>query len=135
MTTRAPSVKTLCSLKDVTPALAKQLRTVIKLESYEALGEFAEKHCPQTTSWFQSCLHAPSKGEVRAAMLDELLRTCGVEYLFRTSEGLAGHCALPSDELICVYMNAGDTYAPTLLKYRGHWQVGCWGDIAEREVR
>ncbi len=65
-------------------------------------------------------------------MLDEFLNTFGVEYLFATSEGLQGHCSLPSDELICTYLNAGDTYTTTLLKHHGRWQIGAWGDIAER---
>ena len=30
------------------------------------------------------------------------------------------------------YLNAGDTYATTLLYVRGRFRVGCWGDIVER---
>ena len=132
MLTCAPSVKTLCTLKDVTLATAKQIRTVIKLEKYDDLQAYAEQYCPRTTAWFRSCCNYPSKSEVRAAILDELLGTFGVEHLFKTSEGLSGNCSLPSDKLVCVYCNAGDTYAATLICYRGRWQVGCWGDIAER---
>jgi hypothetical protein len=32
------------------------------------------------------------------------------------------------------YLNAGDTYAPTLIYRAGRYFVGCWGDIAEREA-
>ncbi len=30
------------------------------------------------------------------------------------------------------YLNAGDTYATTVLFVRGQFRVGCWGDIVER---
>lgn len=30
------------------------------------------------------------------------------------------------------YLNAGDTYAATLLYVNGRFRVGCWGDIVER---
>jgi len=134
MSTRAPSIRTLCSsLKDVTPATAKMIRTAIKLEGYEELMVFAEAHCPKTTEHFRRCYNMPSKAEVRAAVLDELLGTFGVEYLFKGSEGLSSYCSLPSDKLVLTYLNAGDTYAATLVKPAGKgWRLGCWGDIAER---
>ncbi len=132
MSTRAPSIKTLCSLKDVTRETAKQIRTVIKLETRDELAEYAERFLPRTRDWLMRCYHRPQASNLRAAMLDELLCTFGVEYLFKTSEGLQGHCSLPSDELICTFLNAGDTYTTTMIRYHGRWQVGCWGDIAER---
>lgn len=133
MTTVAPSIKTLTSsLKDVDVARAKLIRTAIKIESYEDLGSFADKHCPKTTAWFQQCFNSPNKGDVRAHILDELLGTFGVEYLFKGSDGLRCDPESQHDSPICTYLNAGDTYATTLLKYRGRWQVGCWGDIAEK---
>jgi hypothetical protein len=132
--TRAPSIKTLCTLKDVTSETARKIRTVIKLESRAELEDYAERFMPRTRDWLMRCYHRPSAGNLRAAMLDELLMTHGVEYLFKGSEGLAGHCSMPSDELLCEYLNAGDTYAPTLLQTGGRWVVGCWGDIAERHI-
>jgi len=132
MTTRAPSVKTLCQLKDVTRETAKRIRLVIKLETRNELADYAERYLPRTRDWLMRCYHRPQASDLRAAMLDELLCTFGVEYLFATAEGLQGHCSLPSDELVCEFLNAGDTYATTLIRYHGRWQLGCWGDIAER---
>lgn len=131
--TRAPSIKTLTStFRDVDSARAKLIRRAIKIEGYEKLMVFCETHCPKATEQFRKFYNMPSKGQIRAYVLDELLGTYGVEYLLKTSEGLAGHCSMTSDKLICTYLNSGDTYAATLLEFRGRWQVGCWGDIAER---
>ena len=30
------------------------------------------------------------------------------------------------------YLNTGDTYEMTILRVRGQFRVGCWGDIVER---
>ena len=34
-----------------------------------------------------------------------------------------------------IYLNAGDSYAPTLIYYRGRWQIGTMADIAERHMK
>lgn len=131
MATIAPSVKTLTSsLKDVDIAKAKLIRTVIKLDSYEDLGSFADKHCPKTTMYLG--LGRSNKDYLRALILNELLGTYGVEYLFKGSNGLRTDPEGQHDSPLCTYLNTGDTYAATLLKYHGRWQVGCWGDIAEK---
>jgi hypothetical protein len=31
-----------------------------------------------------------------------------------------------------IYLNAGDTYAETLLFHNGTFKIGCWGDIVEK---
>jgi hypothetical protein len=130
---RAPSIKALTTcLKDVDVSKARLIREAIKIEGKEGLIVFAEAHCPKCVEHFRRCYNMPSRGDIRAAILDELLDTCGVEYLFKTSEGLSSWCSLPSDELILTYCNAGDTYATTLIRYRGRWQIGCYGDVAER---
>jgi hypothetical protein len=35
---------------------------------------------------------------------------------------------------LCMYLNAGDTYTPTLIYFDGSYRVKCWGDIAERHA-
>lgn len=32
----------------------------------------------------------------------------------------------------CLYLNAGDTYTPTLVRFNGAYRIACWGDIAEK---
>jgi hypothetical protein len=34
----------------------------------------------------------------------------------------------------CDYLNMGDAYAPTLVRYRKQYRVSSWGDIAERDA-
>lgn len=49
--------------------------------------------------------------------------TFGVEYIERGSNQKS-----PAID----YLNAGDTYDETLMRVRGRFCVGCWGDIVER---
>ena len=61
--------------------------------------------------------------ETRMDLIDRVLRTHGVEFI--QGNGTEG-----SPDIL--YCNAGDTYAITVLKVRGRFIVGCWGDIVER---
>jgi len=134
MTTIAPSIKTLTSsLKDVDTVKAKLIRKLIKADR-EGLLELAG-----TLDKFNRDIHWQRfnyinhpTADLRAELLDSVLETYGVEYLFKGSDGLRCDPEGCQDQPICTYLNTGDTYAPTLLQYRGRWQVGCWGDIAER---
>ena len=65
------------------------------------------------------CYHTPTVSDVRMHVLDALAGTHGVES-FDTRAGW------------CDYLNAGDTYAPTLVRFKGRYRVTTWGDIAER---
>jgi hypothetical protein len=62
-------------------------------------------------------------GVTRMDAIDRVLRTCGVEY-----QEAGSNRRSPA----FYYCNAGDTYATTVLKVRGRFRVGCWGDIVER---
>jgi hypothetical protein len=53
-------------------------------------------------------------------VLNELAGTHGIESFETRRDGW------------CDYLNAGDTYAPTLVWFRGKYRVTTWGDIAER---
>lgn len=55
-------------------------------------------------------------------VIDELAGTCGVEFLgYHKRTGLAVH-----------YCNGGDPYATTIIFHGLNLQVGCWGDLIER---
>lgn len=56
-------------------------------------------------------------------LADALLGLHGVEYINAGSNRRS-----PPIE----YCNAGDPYEPTLMVIRGHYRVGCWGDVVER---
>ncbi len=68
-------VDILCALKGVTVETAKQICTVIKLETRKELMDYAERYLPRTRDWLMRCYDRPSAGNLRAAMFDELLST------------------------------------------------------------
>jgi hypothetical protein len=108
-----PSIK---SLRVITPdiATAKQAKAIF-LMSRSQLAE-----TPAGAARIAECYHPPGTADLRMAALDALLGTHGVEG-FETTRGES-----------VLYLNAGDTYTPTIVRFRGHYRVACWGDIAER---
>jgi len=131
MATIVPSIKTLTSnLKDVDTVKAKLIRKLIKADK-STLIEFANQD-EYSHKFRYSVSSVMPANDIRALLLDCILDTYGVEYLFKGSDGLRCDPESQHDSPLCTYLNTGDTYAPTLLLYRGRWQVGCWGDIAER---
>ncbi len=53
-------------------------------------------------------------------VLNDLLSMHGVER-FSTARGEG-----------VLYLNAGDTYTPTLVRFRGNYRILDWGSLAER---
>jgi methylthioribose-1-phosphate isomerase len=120
-------------LKDMTRKTALQIRQVIKADR-EMLLQAATEIEPhrRNLEWQRYNYINYSTADLRAELLDKLLGTFGVEYLFKGSDGLRGDPESMHDSPILTYCNTGDTYATTLLKYHGRWQVGNWGSIAEK---
>jgi hypothetical protein len=134
MTRIAPSIKTLTTqLKDVDVPKAKMIRRLIKADREGLLlcAIDIDQH-RRELDWQRYNYINHNTADMRSELLDRVLGTFGVEYLFKGSEGLRTDPESIHDGPVCTYLNAGDTYAATLLLYRGRWQVGCWGDIAER---
>lgn len=132
MKTKAPSIKTLMQIKDVTVKDAKLIRAVIKADRDGLLviaGGLTER--PDIHLQRYNYINS-STADLRAELLDTILKTFGVEYLFKGSDGLRSDPESQYDSPLVTYLNAGDTYAITLLKYRGRWQVRDWGSIAEK---
>lgn len=77
----------------------------------------------------RQCHNAPDKHYATMLALDSLLGTHGVEYIGEVDM---------RDGPPVEYLNAGDTYAATLVWYRDRvrpWSVESWGDVAERLER
>jgi hypothetical protein len=110
MSPRLPSVRTL---RAVFNDNAKQARAILEMnrEQLEKLP---------TPQALVMTYHPPHTSQLRLCLLDELAGTHGVE-AFEVRGGTW-----------CEYLNAGDTYALTLILFRGAYRVACWGDIAER---
>ncbi len=73
---------------------------------------------PAVQLWLDQRHNEPSKHEQIACALDSTLGTYGVEAAFE------GGAMWPYLE----WLNAGDTYATTLVYHKGSWRVGCYGD-------
>ena len=109
-----PSIKTLKTLPHIDAGKAAILKTLLT-----ASRSTLEAH-PAGAARLAECYHAPSTSDLRLTCLDAEMGTYGVE-AFHTENG----------ELV-EYLNAGDTYTPTIVRFRGNYRVACWGDIAER---
>lgn len=106
-----PSIRTL---RAVFGDRARDARAVLEMTraQLEAL--------PAGAARVRECYFPPATSDLRLECLDALAGTHGVEG-FRTRRGETVE-----------YLNAGDTYAATLVRWRGRYRVTSWGDIAER---
>jgi hypothetical protein len=105
-----PSIK---KLAEVFGENAKQAKAVLVMTRSELL------EIPAAAARDAECYHRPATSDLRLTVLNDLAGTYGVE-AFETDKGW------------CEYLNAGDTYAATLVRFNGKYRVACWGDIAER---
>jgi len=107
---RSPSVKTLSLIFGDNAKRAKQLLAMTRDELLAT---------PVGLRRLNECWHPPTTADVRMECLNALGDFYGVEVL-ETKRGP------------CFYLNAGDTYTPTLVRWEGVYRVASWGDIAER---
>lgn len=70
-----------------------------------------------------ACFNPPSKAMVRLTALNELAETYGIE------------CCETVDGEYAEYLNNGDTYAETLIYWRGRFRVQSVGDFVETMER
>lgn len=109
---RTPSIKTLKTIFGDKAKQAKSLLTMTREQLTRTEVGAAR---------VSECYHPPLTQDIRMACLNALGGFHGVE-AFDTKKG------------VCWYLNAGDTYTPTLVRFMGSYRVTCWGDIAERHT-
>lgn len=129
---RMPSSQRLQEALKLTPEQAKLVRAIgHATDDGEILSSLIESNVPATAEYVRS-MHGDPYGShmwritVALHAIDNIVGTNGVEALGPTS----GPGYAPPYE----YLNAGDTYAATLI-YRRHTDtvtIGDWGSIAER---
>ena len=107
---RFPSVR---ALQEVFGENARQARKVLEMSRSELVA------LPAGAKRVRECYNPPDTHDVRMACLNALADTHGVE-AFDTRKG------------VCEYLNAGDTYAVTLVYFQGRYRVTTCGDIVER---
>jgi hypothetical protein len=108
-----PSIKTL---RAVFGDNAKESRRVLEMSRAELVAT------PAGAARVSECYNPPATSDIRMSVLNELAGTHGVEAFETKRNGW------------CDYLNTGDSYAPTLVRYRGRYRVASWGDIAERDA-
>ena len=107
---RSPSIKTL---KIIFGENAARAKAILRMNRYQLIAT------PVGMRQFNDCYHPLTTQDIRMECLNELGDFSGVEW-FDTKKGG------------CMYLNAGDTYTPTLVRHNGVYRVASWGDIAER---
>ncbi len=82
-------------------------------------------------SLFRGFFNPPSLGQARMMVIDKVIGGFGVEAVHADDGGLFGQGSVALE-----YVNMGDPYVPTILRWRGgRYEVGCWGDAVERLER
>ena len=109
---RTPSIKTL---RTIFGDNAKQAKELLTMSRYQLIDT------PVGQARYQEFYYRPTTADIRMECLNALGDFHGVE-VFDTRKGL------------CMYLNSGDTYTPTLIYFDGSYRVACWGDIAERHA-
>ena len=130
---RAPSTKALLSeFRNLSAEEAKLIRKLADAtDDGERLKKLVDAHVPATSSYVRSMHSDPYRSRlwrttVALHAMNEILGTHGVEGL---GPPRSGDYAPPYE-----YLNAGDTYAGTLIYDRGGDRlfVGTWGDVVEK---
>ena len=107
---RIPSVKTLSLVFDD----AKKARTIFEMKRTQLLETEAG------AARYKACYHAPKTYDIRLHVLNAL------------DDGMHGVESMQSvNDEYADYLNTGDTYAPTIIYWRGNYRVQSIGDFIE----
>lgn len=108
-----PSVKTLSQCFDD----PKHARRILEMNRREL------EQLPEVCEFINSCFHKPLTFTLRL----HALNTAGGFHGAETLESTAGEYA--------EYLNAGDSYAPTVIYWRGRYRIQSVGDFVETMER
>lgn len=111
--------KDLIELFQGDESLANTALAVIESNDIDFIMSF-----PAAKRRYDECYNPPSIKDMKLHILNALLEGYGVES-FQIADGYTEKC-------YCSYVNLGDTYTYTILLYNGDFEVGCWGDVAEK---
>jgi hypothetical protein len=110
---RLPSVKTLESIFGLR---AKEARTILEMNRAQLVETEAG------SKRVRECLNPPDTVDLRMHVLNRLGHFHGVE-------------SVKVDRHYADYLNAGDSYAPTLIYWNGRYRVQSYGDFIEIQER
>ena len=84
-------------------------------------GETDPESYESVASWVRQCYNRPWDSELKMSAINEILGGFGVEGVFSDSDM----------EPEFSYVNMGDTYDPTIVRYQGSFRVTSWGEMVE----
>jgi len=79
-------------------------------------------------NWLHQCHNEPSADELKMCAINQALQGYGIESI-RTSKWKNGYWC----DILCTYVNMGDSYIPTVIHHRKHgFMVSSIGDVIEK---
>lgn len=114
-----PSIKTLAAITDGDTLKAKELRSILEITKRSVLEAVLDKY-PVTRAWYYKCHHPMDFATAKLSIASEITGGHGVESFDTRKLGY------------CDYVNFGDPYITTLVKFDGRYRVTDWGSIAEK---
>lgn len=112
---RLPSIKSLARVFGDHDA--KQARKILEMNRSEL------EILPASEARINECYCSPTTSDIRMYCLDALC------------DGSSGVEAIElKDGSYCEYLNLGDPYVETLVRFKGNYRVSSWGDIVERRL-
>lgn len=113
-------IKNLNSLQ----ATPEQIETV----NYILNGTLDPETFQSVTTWLSQCFNKPNSDEMKMCAINEVLEGYGIEAV-RTSKWKNGYWC----DILCTYVNMGDSYIPTVIHHRKHgFMVASIDDINEK---
>lgn len=119
---RFPSLKTLKTALEDNNLTDADFRLARKIGTSDSRTFILDSSKAADAVW-RACNKSPSTEYLRMVALDEVLKMHGVEYAETFDHGCA------------TYLNAGDTYIPTIIRWRGVYRVQSLDDFVETMER
>ena len=114
------AIKDLDSLQ-ATPELIETINNILN-------GTLNPETFYTVKKWIAQGYNKPSSDELKMAAINEALGGYGIESV-RTSKWQNGHWC----DILCTYVNMGDSYIPTVIHHRKHgFMVASIGDVIEK---
>ena len=114
------------AIKDLNLLLATP--ELIETINYILNGTLDPETFNSVKRWVSNCFNKPDSDALKLAAINEALGGYGIESV-RTSKWKNGHWC----DILCTYVNLGDSYIPTVIHHRKHgFMVASIGDIIEK---
>jgi hypothetical protein len=91
-------------------------------------GSIDPRNYSDVKNWIRQCFNEPRTDELKMRAINQALQGYGIESV-RTSKWKNGYWC----DILCTYVNMGDSYIPTIIHHRKHgFIVSSIGDVIEK---